>query len=51
MSLVRLTDIEGNVIHVKDIDILDGTPLIDIKPYIKRWVKYHFSHQQYRMVA
>lgn len=34
MSLVRLTEIEGNILHIKDIDILDGTPLIDIKPYI-----------------
>ena len=37
MSLVRLTEIDGNVLHVKDIDILDGTPLIDIKPYIQRF--------------
>ena len=37
MSLVRLTKIEGNVLYVKDIDILDGTPLIDIKPYIQRF--------------
>jgi tRNA-Thr(GGU) m(6)t(6)A37 methyltransferase TsaA len=37
MSLVRLTGIESNVLHVKDIDILDGTPLIDIKPYIQRF--------------
>jgi len=37
MSLVRLTEIEGNILHVKDIDILDGTPLIDIKPYIQRF--------------
>jgi len=37
MSLVRLTKIEGNVLHVKDVDILDGTPLIDIKPYIQRF--------------
>jgi len=37
MSLVRLMEIEGNILHVKDIDILDGTPLIDIKPYIQRF--------------
>lgn len=37
MSLVRLTEIEENVLHVKDIDILDGTPLLDIKPYIQRF--------------
>jgi tRNA-Thr(GGU) m(6)t(6)A37 methyltransferase TsaA len=37
MSLVRLTAIEDNVLHVEDVDILDKTPLIDIKPYIQRF--------------
>ncbi len=37
MSLVRLVRIEDNILHVKDIDILDGTPLLDIKPYIQRY--------------
>jgi len=37
MSLVRLTKIAGNILHIKDIDVLDGTPLLDIKPYIKRF--------------
>jgi tRNA-Thr(GGU) m(6)t(6)A37 methyltransferase TsaA len=33
MSPVRLVRIEGAVLHVADIDVLDGTPLLDIKPY------------------
>ena len=37
MSLVRLTAIEGNVLHIEDVDILNGTPLFDIKPYIERF--------------
>ncbi len=37
MSLVRLARIEDNILHVKDIDILDGTPVLDIKPYIQRF--------------
>ena len=37
MSLVRLMNIKENVLHVKDIDILNGTPLFDIKPYIQRF--------------
>jgi len=37
MSLVRLVSIEDNVLHVKDIDIIDGTPLLDIKPYVQRF--------------
>jgi tRNA-Thr(GGU) m(6)t(6)A37 methyltransferase TsaA len=37
ISLVRLTRIEGHVLHLKDVDILDGTPLLDIKPYAPRF--------------
>ncbi len=37
MSLVRLVKIERNILYVRDIDILDSTPLIDIKPYIRRF--------------
>ena len=37
MSLVRLDRIEDNILYVRDIDILDGTPLLDIKPYIQRF--------------
>jgi tRNA-Thr(GGU) m(6)t(6)A37 methyltransferase TsaA len=37
MSLVRLASIEGDTLYIEDIDIVDGTPLIDIKPYIKRF--------------
>jgi len=37
MSLVRLLRIEGNVLYVSDLDIVDGTPLLDIKPYIQRF--------------
>jgi tRNA-Thr(GGU) m(6)t(6)A37 methyltransferase TsaA len=34
LSIVRLLGTEGNVLHVENIDIVDGTPLLDIKPYI-----------------
>jgi tRNA (adenine37-N6)-methyltransferase len=34
MSLVELTGIDGLVLSVKGLDLLDGTPLLDIKPYI-----------------
>lgn len=37
MSLVRLLRIEDNILYVGDVDILDGTPLLDIKPYIRRF--------------
>jgi len=34
ISIVRLIRIEKNILHIKDIDIIDGTPLLDIKPYV-----------------
>lgn len=34
ISVVRLTRIDGNILQVKDLDIVDGTPLLDIKPYV-----------------
>jgi tRNA-Thr(GGU) m(6)t(6)A37 methyltransferase TsaA len=34
MSLVELTGIDGLVLSVDGLDLLDGTPLLDIKPYI-----------------
>ncbi len=34
MSIVRLARVEGNILHIEDLDIIDGTPLLDIKPYI-----------------
>ena len=34
LSVVQLTGIQGNLLTVEGLDILDGTPLLDIKPYI-----------------
>jgi tRNA-Thr(GGU) m(6)t(6)A37 methyltransferase TsaA len=34
ISIVRLIRVEGNIIHIQDVDIVDGTPLLDIKPYV-----------------
>jgi len=34
VSIVRLVRIEKNILHVEDLDIVDGTPLLDIKPYV-----------------
>ena len=33
MSIVRVVAIEGNPLHIQDIDILNETPLSDIKPH------------------
>lgn len=34
ISVVRLRKVEGRVLHIEDVDIVNGTPLLDIKPYI-----------------
>ena len=34
LHLVRLRSVEGNVLKIMDIDMIDGTPVLDIKPYI-----------------
>jgi len=37
MSIVRLIRREGTTLFVEGLDILDGTPLLDIKPYVSRF--------------
>lgn len=34
LSVVRLEGIQGRVLSVLDLDILEGTPVLDIKPYV-----------------
>ena len=34
MSLVRLESIDGNILNIKGLDMLDGSPVLDIKPYV-----------------
>jgi len=35
LSLVRLVERHGAELIVEDLDVLDGTPLLDIKPYVE----------------
>ncbi len=34
LSAVRLERIDGLTLHVRDVDMLDGTPVLDLKPYV-----------------
>ncbi len=34
ISAVRLVKVKGCTLHIEDVDIVDGTPLLDIKPYV-----------------
>ena len=40
LSCVKLLSVEGNTIHVADLDILDGTALLDIKPYVGKFDRF-----------
>jgi tRNA (adenine37-N6)-methyltransferase len=41
ISIVRLLEIRGTTLEVEDLDIVNGTPLLDIKPYVPA-----FDHRQ-----
>ncbi len=41
LSIVRLIRIEYQILSVKDIDIVDNTPLLDIKPYVPEFDVRH----------
>lgn len=53
LSVVGLIRVEANLLHVENIDIIDGTPLLDIKPYVQEmeavkdlrigWLEKHSS--------
>jgi tRNA (adenine37-N6)-methyltransferase len=45
LSIVHLVAIDGVMLHIQDMDILDGTPLLDIKPYVPAFDQ----HQQVRI--
>jgi len=34
ISVVRLVRVQDNILDIEDVDIVDGTPLLDIKPYV-----------------
>ena len=44
LSVVRLVKIEGNLLSVENLDILDGTPLLDIKPYVPEFDEHSEAH-------
>ncbi len=37
LSLARLTKVDGATLHLSGIDLVDGTPILDVKPYIPEW--------------
>lgn len=53
-SVVKIQKIQGNKLYFTELDIIDGTPLLDIKPYVKYfdcredvisgWLDKHFKN-------
>ena len=53
ISIVRLEKVEKNILTFSEVDMLDGTPLLDIKPYVSHfdsrdgvtngWLDKHFK--------
>lgn len=37
LSLARLVRVEGATLHLAGVDLVDGTPILDVKPYIPEW--------------
>ena len=33
-SIVKLIKKDKNILHIENVDVLNGTPLLDIKPYV-----------------
>lgn len=54
VSIVKLEKIKKNIITFSEVDILDGTPLLDVKPYVSHfdsrenakngWLDKHFKN-------
>jgi tRNA (Thr-GGU) A37 N-methylase len=35
MSVVDVLQVKDNIVYVKGLDMIDGTPILDIKPFVK----------------
>jgi len=53
LSVVKLIRVKENVLYIENIDVIDGTPLLDIKPFVREmeavkdlrigWLEKHAS--------
>jgi tRNA-Thr(GGU) m(6)t(6)A37 methyltransferase TsaA len=49
LSVVRLISVENNTLTIENVDIVDGTPLLDIKPYVPAFD--HFAAERVGWLA
>ena len=40
LSVVKLNGIVGNLLQIENVDILNGTPILDIKPYVPEFDQF-----------
>ena len=40
LSIVKLRSVEDNILNIENVDVLNGTPLLDIKPYVPEFDQY-----------
>ena len=40
LSVVRLNKLHNETLHIENVDIVDGTPLLDVKPYVSEFDHY-----------
>ena len=45
LSIVQLLEISGNILTIKGVDVLDNTPLLDIKPYVPGFDMREATHR------
>ena len=48
LTITKLDKRENRFLHVRRLDFLDGTPILDIKPYTPGWDMIPSARQQYR---
>ena len=56
LSIIRIKSLTANRVYFTEVDVLDGTPLLDIKPYVKYfdnrenaisgWLEKHFKNEK-----
>ena len=60
-TVVRLEKRDGNTLHLAEVDMLDGTPLLDIKPFVPQfdyrenvrvgWMEGTFRDARHRKIS
>ena len=49
LSVVRLCQVRGNILDIGEVDMIDRTPLLDIKPYVPQFdIKEHVEDGWYK---